>query len=261
MNGDAKPYFTSLPARGLIHVEGDERVSFLQGLVTADVWKLAQAKILYSCLLTAQGKFLHDFFMIHGDGCILIDCEGGERAEDLYRRLKLYRLRAKVGLSVEQNHPVYALPAGGLPDPRHSVLPRRTFEKPAGAIERPFADWDAARIRLGVPDGSRDMAVERDTPLDCGLDRFGAISFTKGCYVGQEVTARMNYRGLVKKHLYPVEWQETDPPAPFTDIFVGGVLAGQMRSCCGASGLALLRDEFAANPQGASFRILQPAQI
>lgn len=255
MSTDAKFTFTPLPARGLIHVEGEDRTDFLQGLVTADLATLPERKILYSCLLTAQGKFLHDFFLHHGDGFILIDCEGGERAQDLYKRLSLYRLRAKIRMSIEDHHPVYATSMGGLPDPRHPALGNRSFEKPDGT-ETYFDVWDENRIRLGVPDGSRDMAIERDTPLDCGLDRFNAIAFDKGCYVGQEVTARMNYRGLVKKHLYPVSWTGDPVPEPFTDIHLNGTLIGQARSHCGQVALLQLKDEALATLGNAPFTLI-----
>lgn len=255
MNTDAKPYFVALPGRALIRVTGEDRVSFLQGLVTNDVERVAADGIVYSCLLTAQGKFLHDFFMVHDDGGIMIDAEGGDRAADLLRRLTMYRLRAKVQMEIVEGASVYAVSESGMPDPRHPDMMHRAYEKPQGA-EKPFTAWDAARIRLGVPDGSRDMAVEKDTPLDCGLDRMNAISFGKGCYVGQEVTARMNYRGLVKKRLRPVEWTGAPCPAPFTDIHVDGVPVGQMRSSCGAQGLAQVRDDAVAALQNAPFRLL-----
>ena len=255
MNTDAKPYFVTLPGRALIRVTGEDRVTFLQGLVTNDVERVAADGIVYSCLLTAQGKFLHDFFMVHDGDAIVIDGEGGERAADLLRRLTMYRLRAKVQMVLVEGAAVYAVSEGGVLDPRHAGLMRRAFEKPNGE-ERPFAEWDAARIRLGVPDGSRDMAVEKDTPLDCGLDRMNAISFGKGCYVGQEITARMNYRGLVKKRLRPVEWVDGPCPAPFTDIHVGEVPVGQMRSSCGAQGLAQIRDDAIVALQKAPFRLL-----
>ncbi|MBU0800159.1 MAG: folate-binding protein [Alphaproteobacteria bacterium] len=256
MTDNAKSYYTTLPNRGLIHVEGADRVPFLQGLITADVEKLPESGLLYGCLLTAQGKFLHDFFLHHGPDFIMIDCEGGARAQDLYKRLSLYRLRAQVKLSIEENNPVYAVSNGGQPDPRDPALPHRSFEKPDNATEQSFATWDEARIRLAVPDGSRDMALERDTLLDCNIDRLHGVSFTKGCYVGQEITARMNYRGLVKKHLYPVEWTTTAPPAPFTDIHVDGALIGQARSHCGALGLMQIRDEHIDALHNAPFRVL-----
>lgn len=255
MNNDAKPYFIPLSGRSLIRVTGDDRVSFLQGLVTNDVERVAADGIVYACLLTAQGKFLHDFFMVHDGDAIVIDCEGGERAADLTRRLTMYRLRAKVTLTPVEGAAVYAVSEGGIADPRHPDMMRRAYEKPPGD-EKPFAAWDAARISLGVPDGSRDMAVEKDTPLDCGLDRMNAISFGKGCYVGQEITARMNYRGLVKKRLRTVQWTDGPCPAPFTDIHVDGALVGQMRSSCGAQGLAQIRDDAVAALQNAPFRLL-----
>lgn len=254
MNTDAKPYFIPLPGRALIRVTGEDRVAFLQGLVTNDVARVAAEGIVYSCLLSAQGKFLHDFFMIHEDDAILLDCEGGDRAADLLRRLSLYRLRAKVTFTAVEGT-VYAVSSGGLPDPRHAGMMGRAYAPPAGE-ERPFAAWDETRIKLAVPDGSRDMAVDRDTPLDCNLDRLNAIAFNKGCYVGQEVTARMNYRGLIKKHLRPVEWRDGTVPTPFTDLRVDDALVGQMRSSCGPVGLAQLKDEAAAALQNAPFRLL-----
>lgn len=255
MNTDAMPYFVRLPGRALIRVTGDDRVGFLQGLVTNDAERVAADGIVYSCLLTAQGKLLHDFFMVHDGDAVIFDTEGGARAADLHRRLSMYRLRAKVTLSAPEETEVFAVSAGGLPDPRHPGLLRRAYSVPAGE-ERDFAVWDEARIRLGVPDGSRDMAVERDTPLDCNLERLNAISFGKGCYVGQEITARMNYRGLIKKRLHAVDWGDMPPPAPFSDIHVNGALAGQARSSCGSVGLAQLKDEALAAMRNTPFRVL-----
>lgn len=256
MDANAKSYAIPQPTRGLIRVTGDDRATFLQGLVTADVENPPAGGLQYGCLLTAQGKFLHDFFLWHQDDAILIECEGGARAQDLHRRLSLYRLRAKVQMELRDDQYVWLTNAGGRADPRHVDLPRRTLERPEGAEERPFAAWDSHRIRLCVPDGSRDMAVERDTLLDCNIDRLGGVAFDKGCYVGQEITARMNYRGLVKKRLYAVEWAG-EPPLAFTDIYVGETLVGQMRSACGAVGLAQLKIEAVEGGlKGADFTVL-----
>lgn len=240
-----------LPGRGLIHLEGPDRRGFLQGLVTNDVRKLSPAAPLYACLLTPQGKFLHDFFLLEGDGFTLMDCEGGARARDLYERLLKYRLRADVRISLEENIPVHAaLPSSPRPegqayaDPRHPALGWRTFSPPpAGAETGAFRAWDRLRISLGVPDGSRDMAVERDTILECGIDRLHGVSFDKGCYVGQEITARMHYRGLAKKILRTVSAGDFPEgfPSPFSEIRRAGVLTGEMRSSCGDLGLALMK--------------------
>jgi len=233
----SKPFYVSLPGRGIIHIEGEDRKSFLQGLVSNDVMKTSPAHIIYACLLTPQGKFLHDFFIHEGDGFLLLDCEGGARATDLYERLLKFRLRSKVHISVEENHPVYAVFNGdeGLPDPRHENMGRRTFEKPS-CEEKPFEEWDTLRISLTIPDGSRDMEPERSTLLECGVDKLNGVDWNKGCYMGQELTARMHYRGLAKKHLYTVRL--TNPIPPFTDLPNGG----SMRSSCNNLGIALLKD-------------------
>ncbi len=233
----SKPFYVKLENRGLVHIEGEDRKSFLDGLVSNDLKKAAPDSLLYACLLTPQGKFLHDFFIHEGGDFLLLDCEGGERAKDLYERLLKFRLRAKVQLSVEENHPVYAVfgTEDGLPDPRHADMGRRAFEKP-DCEERPFEEWDRLRISLCVPDGSRDMEPERSTLLECGIDKLNGIDWNKGCYMGQELTARMHYRGLAKKHLYTVTLSR--PFAPFSDLPNGG----GMRSSCGDIGIALLKD-------------------
>lgn len=235
----SKPFYATLKDRGLIHIEGEDRKTFLQGLVSNDVSKAHPHRPVYACLLTPQGKFLHDFFVHDGDRFLLIDCEGGARAKDLYERLLKFRLRAKVTLSVEERVPVYAVfgAEDGVPDPRREALGRRSFEKP-DLEEQSFETWDQIRIRACVPDGSRDMEIERSTLLECHIDTLNGVDWNKGCYMGQELTARMHYRGLAKKHLYTVRTDDAFP-APFTDLPNGG----SMRSSSSGVGIALLRDE------------------
>ncbi len=236
----SKPFYVTLPGRGLIHIEGADCAAFLNALVSNDVATADGSRLAYACILTPQGKFLHDFFVHAGDGFLLLDCEGGARALDLYERLLKYRLRSKVQISVEEDHPVYAVFGDdriGLPDPRHADMGRRSFEKP-DMEERAFEEWDRARITLCVPDGSRDMELERSTLLEAHIDKLNGIDWNKGCYVGQELTARMHYRGLAKKHLRTVRI-DGPAPAPFTDLPNGGL----MRSSCGDMGLALLKDD------------------
>ncbi len=249
----SEPCFVTIPNRGLIHIEGKDRVEFLQGLVSNDITKLEQQRIQYACLLTPQGKFLHDFFLHEGGGFILIDCEGDDRAQDLYDRLNKYRLRADIKISVEKNNivygafPPYIPPASGgefkegLPDPRHFKMGYRSFEKPDG-LEESFLEWDRERILLGIPDGSRDLQIDRSTMLECNLDKFHAIDWDKGCWMGQELTARMHHRNLGKKHLRTLKF-EGIPPAPFSDIEIDGKIIGNMRSSCGDIGIALIKDD------------------
>jgi tRNA-modifying protein YgfZ len=242
--------FTTLPNRGLIKVSGPDRHTFLQGLISNDVNLLDTQPCVYACLLTAQGKFLHDFFLTEKDDIIFIDCEGGARTEDLARRLKMFKLRSKVEIEVEPSHKVYGIYntsspgssggcTAGFPafagndeiykDPRHLEMGYRSFTKPTGT-EQPFEIWDRHRILLTIPDGSRDMIIEKSTLMESNIDQLNGISFEKGCYVGQELTARMHYRALVKKRLQTVKLNELPEGA-------------ELRSSCGDIGIALVKDQ------------------
>lgn len=267
----SKPFFVSLPNRALIEIEGADRYDFLQGLVTNDITPLMEDNApahlaVYACLLSPQGKFLHDFFITNGaGGSIFLECEnGGEdengksgaRVQDLLARLNKYRLRAALTISAEEDVPVYAVmdsdehdvPPPFIRDPRHKALGFRTLTKPVNIEERPFAEWDKRRIMRGIPDGSRDMKVDSATMLESRMDVFHGVSFDKGCYVGQEVTARTHHRGLVKKHLRPVRFTKDAPPAPFTDLRApDDTLLGEMRSSCGDVGMALIKEEATDN--------------
>ena len=241
-------FFVTLKNRGLIHLEGTERHEFLQGLITNDMGKLSAATPLYACLLNAQGKFLHDFFVIEGDGFTLLDCEGGQRAKDLYKRLSMYRLRKDVQISVEEDNDVYAMFGSneGLPDPRHKEMGNRSFEKP-NLPEKPFEEWDKRRIALTIPDGSRDLIPEKSTMDEGNMDQLNAIDYDKGCYIGQELTARMHYRGLGKRKLATIKLssfgltegshdEQKDPAIKSQDDDILDV-----RSTCGDIGIALVK--------------------
>jgi folate-binding protein YgfZ len=259
------PTFVTLPGRAVVRVAGDDRFAFLQGLVSNDATLLADAPagtLLYACLLNAQGKFLHDFFMSADSDSILLECEGGARAQDLIKRLMIYKLRSALRLTVEDNVPVYAVlpPAEGAgADPRHSGLGLRQFAKPEGE-EKPPEHWDRLRITLNVPDGSRDMKVGDSSLIECGIDNLHGISFTKGCYVGQELTARMKHRGLAKKHLFALKFEDA-APASGTEFSIGGKFAGEMRSSCGDVGLALMKNEYAAKVEEIGASLIGPSFI
>ncbi len=236
----SKPFYITLPNRGQIHIEGEDRHGFLDSLISNSVKIIPEGHCVYAFLLTPQGKFLHDFFVHNGHGFLILDCEGGTRAHDLYERLLKYRLRSKVQVSAQESVPVYAIFGAdlGVPDPRHIDMGRRSFEKPLGMEEMPFSVWDMKRISLCIPDGNRDFEIERSTLDEGRIDTLNGIDWNKGCYIGQELTARMKYRGLGKKHLYTVSITDGKNYAPFTDLPNGG----QMRSTCGDIGIALLKD-------------------
>jgi folate-binding protein YgfZ len=272
--------FYLLPeTRGLLAIAGEDKVAFLQGLVSNDVSKTAPDRALYSAFLTAQGRYLHDFFLAEAGGSFYVDCEAARR-DDLKKRLSLYKLRSKVTIAdATASHAVALLYGDGvlrslglLPEPgsakpfaggvvyvdprlpalgARAVLPR---EGAAAALEAAgFKPGDAAayerlRLSLGVPDGSRDLPVEKAILLENGFDELHAIDWNKGCYLGQELTARTRYRGLVRKRLMPVAI-EGPVPAPGTPVMLVDPTtketreAGEMRSAANGIGLALLRLE------------------
>jgi folate-binding protein YgfZ len=224
-------FYTTLRNRGKITISGADARVFLQGLITNDITLLDTQASVYACLLTPQGKFTHDFFVTEKDGAVILECEGGDRTDDLLRRLSIYKLRAAVELQAENAVPVYALfntDQYGAPDPRHTEMGYRSFEKPEDMDEQPFDVWDALRISLTLPDGSRDLIPEKSTLDEGRIDQINGVSYDKGCYVGQELTARMHYRGLGKKHLQTVEVNDLPDKA-------------ELRSFCGEHGLALVR--------------------
>jgi hypothetical protein len=264
--------FVLLDDRGILAVSGPDRRPFLQGLVSNDVDKVSHTAARYAALLTAQGKYLHDFMMVEADESIWLDAEAA-RLGDLKRRLSMYRLRAKASLDERSDlavaavfgadttailglpsEPGAARPLGSgvvLVDPRlaslgaRAILPRdgaRALLVDAGITETGFDSYDRLRLSLGVPDGSRDLLLEKSILLEAGFDELNGIDWQKGCYIGQELTARTKYRGLVKRRLMPVEIEGTPPP-PGTIVTMDGREVGEMRSSLQGLGLALLRIE------------------
>jgi folate-binding protein YgfZ len=264
--------FALLEDRGILAVSGADQRIFLQGLVSNDVDKVGPAQARYGALLTAQGKYLHDFMMIEFGGEIWLEAEA-QRLSDLKRRLSIYRLRAKASLEERPELVVAAVfgegahaamglsgePGAARPfasrvafiDPRlaelgvRCILPHTDIRgalEGTGLTEAGFAAYDRLRLELGIPDGSRDLVPEKTILLEAGFDELNGIDWQKGCYVGQELTARTKYRGLIKKRLMPVA---VDAPAPALGMIVtaDGREVGEMRSSRDGLGLALLRIE------------------
>jgi len=284
--------FVVLEDRGILAVSGPDRRAFLQGLVSNDVEKIAADRAIYAALLTAQGKYLHDFIMVAAGEAIWLDAEAG-RLADLKRRLSMYRLRAKVTLDELPDLAVAAvfgdgvcgvlnLPeqpgaarpfAGGvaLVDPRlmalgaRVILPREAIRETliaAGIAEADFAAYDRHRLALGIPDGSRDLIVEKSILLESGFDELNGVDWQKGCYIGQELTARTKYRGLIKKRLFPVRI-DGPAPTPGTILSLDGKEAGEMRSSREDRGVALLRLDAVVEgqPLAAEGATLTPMQL
>ncbi len=188
---------------------GDEDVAaFLQGLVTQDVTGELPA---WAGLLTPQGKTLFDFIVWPaGHGELLLDCEA-EAADDLIKRLSLYRLRRKIGIARDETLGVYwqaELGDGGAPDPRLHELGQRWIAKASPDDESADAAWTKHRLELGVPEGRTEMADV--LWLETNAAELNGVSFSKGCYVGQENTARMNWRQKVNRRLVVVPLDRSD---------------------------------------------------
>lgn len=264
--------YTPLPLRVLLEVSGPDRISFLQGLVTQDVSDLAQAGLKYSALLSPQGKVQYDFFVFEQGDTVCLDIENMGRAEALLKRLSMFKLRKNITLKIQQKQIIAAYNSSEIlgsfqcfQDPRHSQAGYRIyaaqsidFEKETGFKPMVLEHTDRLRISLGLPDGIRDIEVDQDTVAEVKLEELNGVSFTKGCYMGQELTSRMYLRNLGKKSLQIVRIHGT-APAPFTDLVVDGALVGDMRSHCGDVGLAMLRHDSHALIQRSGLEVIKCA--
>jgi hypothetical protein len=255
-------HFSLLPHRSVISVAGADRVEFLQGLISNDTRKVAPDHAIWAALLTPQGRFLNDMFVVDADNeTFFLDTER-ERAPALAKKLKMYTLRSKVAVEdLGATHEVAAAfgddaakalgiaGAVSFVDPRLEALGVRViapagqaaaFLSARGFSESPLAEYDTLRLPLGVPDGSRDLQVEKALLLENGFDELNGVDWKKGCYMGQELTARTKYRALIKKRLFPVK-VEGVLPEPGTLIHKDGEEVGELRSGIGDRALAMLR--------------------
>jgi folate-binding protein YgfZ len=194
---ETTPHATMLADRALIRIAGEDARGFLQGLVTQDVATLDAAAPRWAGLLTPQGKALFDFLLWADGDAVLIDCEA-DIAEALARRLAIYRLRRPI--TIERTGGAVHWSQGGdagVPDPRLPELGRRWLAAPGEAT----SGWHAHRLSLGVTEGLAELGSDKTLWLEANARELGGVSFTKGCYVGQENTARMHHRAKVNRRL------------------------------------------------------------
>jgi hypothetical protein len=238
-----------LPCRGVVEVAGDDRVSFLQGLVSNDVTQAAPGRAVWAGLLSPQGKWLSDFFILTDGERLLLDCPGAHVAM-LLGKLSRFRLRAQVSLREAAELAVHAawdgrpdVPQGAIaaPDPRLPEAGWRILSPAPLPATADAAAYDRHRIGLGLPDAS-DLESDKSVLLEAGFDELNGVSWSKGCYLGQELTARTRYRGLVKRRLVPVAVEGALPPLG-TPVLHDGQEVGSLRSGGGQTALALLRLE------------------
>ncbi|MBL8668561.1 MAG: folate-binding protein YgfZ [Rhodospirillales bacterium] len=281
-----------LAGRGVLRVAGDDARQFLQGLISNDVARVSPARAMWAAFLTAQGRYLHDFFVVEMDGALLLEGEAA-RLADLRRRLSMYRLRSRVTIEpVDPPLSVWALTgdgaaaavglaagdagsavamAGGVifVDPRlpaaglRALLPAASGEAAlVGCGFQPGAagSFEARRIALGLPDGSRDLLIDKTLLLEGGFLELDGIDWDKGCYLGQELTARTRWRGLVKRRLLPMRVQGPLPPAG-TPILLDGREIGEVRSGADGWTMVMLRLDALAKIQAAGGVAVEGAHL
>ena len=252
---------TPLPDRAVLAITGSDRVPFLQGLVSNDVTQATEGRAIWAAMLTPQGKWLADFFIVADADRLQLDAEAAQAAM-LAQKLTRFRLRSNVAVMPTALH-VQAgwnepQAQGAFADPRLPEAGWRLLSQDAPAATATPEDYDRHRLRLGLPGGSLDMEAEKTTLLEAGFDELHGVSWTKGCYMGQELTARTKYRGLLKRRLVPVCTEGAVPP-PGSPIFAGETEVGTMRSGRSGWGLALLRTNLAPGPlRDVNGTVLQP---
>ena len=233
--------------RKILEISGSERLHFLQGLVTNDVMRTRDGPV-YAALLTPQGKFIVDFFLIaHGD-TILVDV-AAPFAAALAQRLNMYRLRADVVIGespLTVSRGTGKAPDGAVTDPRHSALGWRLYSDASLADD---TDWDAIRVAHTIPETGIELTPDTYI-LEAGFERLNGVDFRKGCYVGQEITARMKHKTELKKGLVSLDITGSAPVgSPVTTE--AGKPAGTLFTQSGGRALAHLRFDRATGPMRA----------
>jgi folate-binding protein YgfZ len=267
-----------LEERGVLAIGGPQRRDFLQGLISNDIGQVGPSRAIYGALLTPQGKFLFEFFIAELGDVLLLDTDR-QRLPELQKRLTMYKLRSDVTIADRSaefsvhallepgdgldNAPGQALAVDGgviFGDPRsarlgaRALLPRETAAvtlERLGFADAPFEAYESLRVAVGAADARRDLEIDKTLLLEANFDAFNGVSFSKGCYVGQELTARTKYRANLRRRLYPVVIEGA--AAPGAEVLLGGKPAGEVRSVIGNRGIALLRieDVEQAREQGA----------
>lgn len=223
--------------RSILEIAGRDAEHFLQGLVTNDLAQLDKG-LVYAAMLTPQGRYLADFFLLRRDDAIWLDVDSA-LASSLLQRLSMYRLRAEVSITPTDRHVrrgTGPAPRGALSDPRHPAMGWRLYGDEEGDDG---TDWDAIRVAHCIPETGIELTPDTFI-LEAGFERLNGVDFRKGCYVGQEVTARMKHKTELRKGLVRVGIAGSAPPG--TDIVTeDGKPAGTLHTSSGGHAIAFLR--------------------
>lgn len=228
--------------RAVLSLVGVETENFLHNLVTADILGLVEGEARYAALLTPQGKILFDFFVLKSGEGYLLDCAASQ-LEELTKRLMFYRLRAKVTITERRDLEVGVLPEQptgmtAYVDPRTSLIGWRMIAE-KGTLPM-GTGYDGARIALGLADSDGDIGSGELFPHEANFDQLGAVSFSKGCYIGQEVVSRMEHRATARSRILPVTFEGAAAPRSAA-IKSADKIIGSVLSSASNAALALLR--------------------
>lgn len=240
--------------RSILEITGPDRKKFLQGLITNDVNKATEKNLIYSAMLNAQGRFLYDFFIFEIGEKLILDCDALRR-DEIFQKLNFYKLRAKVeigkndGMEVCQSSVVghqSSVDGYSFFDPRSAKLGNRIYtstsqpatddrrlttdDSPLAIDDSPLATYTFTRISLKIPESELDLTYEKSFILEFGFDDLNAIDYQKGCYVGQELTARTHHTGQIRKKIFHVKISDSKSIQKNTEISCEGKSAGLVLS-------------------------------
>ncbi len=241
-----------LDDRSLISLAGDGVREFLQGLITNNIDSLNDKKLIYSLMLTPQGKFLYDFFIWEEQSKVFIDCLSDDR-EEIIQKLTLYKLGKDIEISKHDQRSVLFVSSviSGFADPRFPERASRVYldndRRESFLSNHKISllsnEYNRFLCDNTLPDASYDMIKGRSFPLEYGMDSYDAISFDKGCYVGQELVARTKYRGTIRKRIYKISLSDNVKLEKGAEVIVLGQSIGIFCSSYGKTGKALLRND------------------
>lgn len=238
--------FFHLENRAVIEVSGLHARQFLQGLITNDVNKVAEGEFIYALMLSPQGRFLYDFFITGQGDKLFLDCQKS-KVDEVIKKLNIYKLRSQVTISPIELKVCAAftqIDKGFFADPRHVKMGFRSLRASLpNSRPTPFHHYELKRINLLIPDADKDFIQERSFPLEYGANELNAIDYKKGCYVGQELTARTQHRGTIRKQICKLEFASAPPEKGTEIISQEGYTVGIVLGSCEHIGLGLVNIE------------------
>jgi folate-binding protein YgfZ len=244
--------------RKIIELSGADNANFLQGLITNDVNLLETQNVIYALMLSPQGRFQFELFVVcAGKNLWLLDVEA-EHAEAILKKLQMFKLRSDVNICISNEWQV-GVSANitdseiSILDPRHNKIGYRFYQKKSiNFSAEDFNNYQNLRLSLSVPEGSKDMIMDKSIPLEWNMENLNAISWTKGCYMGQELTARTKHVGALRKSIFTVNFSRPENYSKGCNLVQGDKTVGVLGSSNTNIGIALIHYDALNNAQDIS---------